>query len=144
MPDRHVLQTKVDVELAMSALDKIMRANELTFHLLSAVPTALFARYLLGQALSLLSSRASLVGFASQASMGAVLHELSACVNQMALLDAHDLPAVLEREGQVFVLAHRLQGLVRGGPECNAPLTTGSATSRRSWAPRHARAWGWT
>ena len=97
----------------MSALDKIMRANELTFHLLSAVPTALFARYLLSQVYALLSSRASLVGFASHASMNEVLHALCAAVNRMALLGPSDLPAILELEGRVFVLLHRLRTLVR-------------------------------
>ena len=45
-----IQKTKVDVETAMAALDKLLSANELNFALLTIIPAVLFARFLVMQA----------------------------------------------------------------------------------------------
>jgi hypothetical protein len=105
-----IQKTKVDVEMAMSALDKIMRANELTFHLISAIPTVLFLRYLYGRLADVLSSRSAGPVFEGHASLKSELHTLAKAVNQ-SLAVASDFDR-LANEGTVFVSLHRIATMV--------------------------------
>ncbi len=100
----------MDVEIAMSALDKIMRANELTFHLVSAIPTVLFIKYILGKVYGFLSSRNSLYGFVLHSNLKGELHALSKHICfETTLVDDYDLS---ENEGRILVSIFRLAALV--------------------------------
>ena len=52
-----VQKTKVDVEVAMAALDKLLKANELNFTLLTVVPAVIVLALLAGQVQRVLAQR---------------------------------------------------------------------------------------
>ena len=50
-----IQKTKVDLELAMSALDKLLRSNELNFAMLAVIPTLVVVAFITRQVRSVLS-----------------------------------------------------------------------------------------
>lgn len=115
-----VQKGKVDVSRAMRVLDKLMKSNELTFHMISLIPALFMASYALRSVLGMLGLvRWSFYSSRVRDDVRAMVLELARIVNNNSIEAENDNGEEWVGEGRLLILVHRIAIAVRRSREFN-------------------------